>query len=374
MILSLLEKHPARRPASANLVALALFEEAERARRLERINPGLKRSDPRSPVGPPPSRTMTVGDRKAELTPPNGTGRVDPGPLVMSATEPPPSALPRHSGDHGVSAVRSRRPLESSGTGRKTASGSDSHPVAREMLETILATPIVLSPEERYLCGHYLAYLLGGSRRRGIFLRRPLDARNADRARLLLAMTWLSCVEPTDEAIERASVTARGPPRRPRRAQPRRGDQVPGQPGYVRQAQAIPRGPQAAPGCQRLRAQGDARRQGRAQPRPDAPDPRRPGDDRPAPRRARRPPRVPLEPRRGSLAPGGRLPPGGPPLRHAIRPPRRGQRRPLARGRLPADRACPLAAHVSTPARGGLGLRGRQAAPRPRARASGSTG
>jgi serine/threonine-protein kinase len=74
------------------------------------------------------------------------------------------------------------------------------------MLATILATPMVISPEERYLCGHYLAYLLGGSRRRGIFLRRPLDARNSDRARLLLAMTWLSCVEPTDEAIERASV------------------------------------------------------------------------------------------------------------------------------------------------------------------------
>ena len=73
------------------------------------------------------------------------------------------------------------------------------------MLAKILATPIVISPEERYLCGHYLAYLLGGSRRRGIFLRRPLDARNADRARLLLAMTWLSCVEPTEEAIERAS-------------------------------------------------------------------------------------------------------------------------------------------------------------------------
>ena len=74
------------------------------------------------------------------------------------------------------------------------------------MLTETLATPIVISAEERYLCGHYLAYLLGGSRRRGIFLRRPLDARNADRARLLLAMTWLSCVEPTDEAIERASV------------------------------------------------------------------------------------------------------------------------------------------------------------------------
>ncbi len=204
LILSLLEKKPAKRPASAKLVALALFEEAERARRLERINPGLRRSDPRSPVVPPPSRTLTVGDRKAERTPANGTGRVDPGPIVMSATEPPPSALPRHPDANGAPPSPSKDPLEPAGTGRATASGSHGHPVAREMLEKILETPIVISPDERYLCGHYLAYLLGGSRRQGIFLRRPLDARNADRARLLLAMTWLSCVEPTDEAIERA--------------------------------------------------------------------------------------------------------------------------------------------------------------------------
>ena len=42
--------------------------------------------------------------------------------------------------------------------------------------------------------------------------------------------------------------------------------------------------------------------------------------NRPTVRHAGRPPRVALEPRRGSLAPGGRLPQGGPPLRHAIRP------------------------------------------------------
>ena len=101
LILSLLEKNPTKRPASGNVVALALVEEAERARRLERINPGLRRSDPRSPVDPPPSRTLTVGDRKAELTPANGTGRVDPGTIVLSATEPPPSAPPRHSDTTG---------------------------------------------------------------------------------------------------------------------------------------------------------------------------------------------------------------------------------------------------------------------------------
>jgi hypothetical protein len=188
LILSLLEKNPTKRPASGNVVALALVEEAERARRLERINPGLRRSDPRGPVAPPPSSTLTEGDGKAGLTPTNGTGRVGAGTIVPSAGEAPPEA-----------------PLMSSRTGRATDSASQGHPVAREMLAELLATPIVISPEERYLCGHYLAYLLGGSRP-GIFLRRPLDARNSDRARLLLAMAWLSSVEPTQEAIERASL------------------------------------------------------------------------------------------------------------------------------------------------------------------------
>jgi serine/threonine-protein kinase len=205
LILSLLEKNPNNRPASGNLVALSLMEEAERARRLERINPGVRRSDPRSPVDLPQSRTVTVGGPNAQCTPANGTGRVDSATRAPSATEAPPSAVPRHPDAPGPLASFAGDPVESSGTRGTTGLGSYGHPVAREMLTTMLATPIVISPEERYLCGHYLAHLLGGSRRRGIFLRRPLDARNADRARLLLAMTWLSCVEPTDEAIDRAS-------------------------------------------------------------------------------------------------------------------------------------------------------------------------
>src|SRR5262249_11619043 len=80
-------------------------------------------------------------------------------------------------------------------------------PLAREMLETVLATPLVLTPDERYLCGHYLACFLGGSRRRGFFLTRPLDPRNADRARLLLAMTWLMTVGPGEDGanVKRAA-------------------------------------------------------------------------------------------------------------------------------------------------------------------------
>jgi serine/threonine-protein kinase len=206
LILSLLEKHPGRRPASGNLVALALFEEAERARRLERINPGLRRSDWRSPLVPPPSSTLTVGDRRAQATPANGTGRVDSGPVVMSALVSPPSGIPRFSDNAGPRPSPPEAPPESPGSGRATGPGPCSHPIAREMLAKVLDTPKVLSPEERYLCGHYLAYLLGGSRRRGIFFRRWLDARNSDRARLMLAMTWLSCIGPTDEEIKRAGV------------------------------------------------------------------------------------------------------------------------------------------------------------------------
>ena len=206
LILSLLEKHPGRRPASANLVALALFEEAERARRLEGINPGLRRSDPRGPAVPPPSRALAVGHSRGEPTPANGVARGDSGALVVSATETPPSGFPRFSDTTGLPPASPEGPPGSSGSRRAAVSGACGHPVADEMLATILDRPIVIAPEERYLCGHYLAYLLGGSRRRGFLFRRRLDARNADRARLLLAMTWLSCAGPTDEEIERAAV------------------------------------------------------------------------------------------------------------------------------------------------------------------------
>jgi serine/threonine-protein kinase len=204
LILSLLEKHPARRPASGSLVALALFEEAERARRLERINRGARRSEPPRPLGTP-TRTLTTGDVSSDRTPANGTPRVDAGTMAPGSRDGRPAAPPRHSGTAASPPPGPDERLASSATSRAKEPGSRGHEVAREMLTTMLATPIVISPEERYLCGHYLAYLLGGSRRRGILLRRPLDARNADRARLLLAMTWLAGVEPTEEAIEHAS-------------------------------------------------------------------------------------------------------------------------------------------------------------------------
>jgi serine/threonine-protein kinase len=69
---------------------------------------------------------------------------------------------------------------------------------ARELIDAVLAEPVLLSADERYLAGHYLAYLLGGSRKRGLLRRRPLDPLNADRARLLLAMAYLTTVANAD--------------------------------------------------------------------------------------------------------------------------------------------------------------------------------
>jgi serine/threonine-protein kinase len=205
LILSLLAKNPTRRPASGNVVALELYEEAERASRLWRINPGVRRSGAPGLAEPPPLRTVTVGGASAKLTPANGEMYVGVGSFAQRAAEPAPADVPQMSGITGSWLSFFKDPLESFRASRRADLGADSHPVARQMLAETLAAPIVVSPEERYLCGHYLAFLLGGARRRGILLRRPLDARNADRARLMLAMAWLSCVGPTDEAIERAS-------------------------------------------------------------------------------------------------------------------------------------------------------------------------
>jgi hypothetical protein len=77
--------------------------------------------------------------------------------------------------------------------------------LAERMIADVVADPVTLTPDERYLAGHYLAYLLGGSRRRGFLRRRPLDPLNADRARLLLALTWLTIRGSTDEAFASAA-------------------------------------------------------------------------------------------------------------------------------------------------------------------------
>lgn len=109
LILSLLEKNPTKRPASGSAVALELTEEAERARRIERISTGLWRSDPQIPVAPPPMSTLTVVNPEAGPTPADRTGRVEPGTIVPPAAKAP-SALPRSSDATGLRKTPSSRP------------------------------------------------------------------------------------------------------------------------------------------------------------------------------------------------------------------------------------------------------------------------
>ena len=177
LILSLLAKKPEDRPVSGEMVAKLLREEVERERRrpVATAAPGAWASGGAegSPAGAP-----TIA-RGLSDTP---SGALMAGSESSVSIAAGPSAAAAAAGKDEVSPFA------------KVAS-----PLVREMLETVLNEPLILGADERYLCGHYLAYLMGGSRRQGFFLTRPLDPRNNDRARLLLAMTWLLMVGPGEE-------------------------------------------------------------------------------------------------------------------------------------------------------------------------------
>ena len=176
LILSLLAKNPEERPVSGDVVARALLVEAEQDR-LRRLAAG---SATTQAVGLTlPIEAVSRADSPTIAAPATQAQAPTSAPAPTPAPEPKPTPTPM--------------PIPASVTMRVAS------PLAREMLESVLAEPLILSADDRYLCGHYLAYLLGGSRRQGIFLRRPLDPRNADRARLLLAMTWLMHLGPGEE-------------------------------------------------------------------------------------------------------------------------------------------------------------------------------
>ena len=80
--------------------------------------------------------------------------------------------------------------------------------LVREMLAAVLAAPITLSPDEHYLSGHYLAYLLGGARRRGPLLRRKLDPKERRPHRLLLGLTAVLVGNPTESDASAAIARA----------------------------------------------------------------------------------------------------------------------------------------------------------------------
>jgi eukaryotic-like serine/threonine-protein kinase len=179
LILRLLAKDPEARPESGTVVAKALREESERERNRLATGSGANAVVP------------------AEFAP---TGAFSP-----SGAGGPSLSIGQSSVLQPLSSMSA--PVSPSAPSLPSSVVHIASPLAREMLETVLATPIMLDADERYLCGHYLAFLLGGSRRQGFLLSRPMDPRNADRARLMLAMAWLMQVGPGPESanIKRAA-------------------------------------------------------------------------------------------------------------------------------------------------------------------------
>jgi serine/threonine-protein kinase len=168
LILQLLAKDPGKRPASGVVVAEALRGEIARipANVAQEQFPGQSQSS-----------------------------EADIGLIVVDTSMQASAATPTMAAMAPVLASRSS--MSSSTLSPEALRATPE--LVREMLDAVLAEPISLSPDERYLCGHYLAYLLGGARRRGALLRRKLDPKNADRARLLLGLTAVLVGNPSEE-------------------------------------------------------------------------------------------------------------------------------------------------------------------------------
>jgi len=215
LILSLIAKRPEDRPSSGAAAALALRQEIERVREQGQRDAAVGLTEAPSvtataisPAAPP---TDALGAPAAMSA--NGPGAASPLTSIApptpfgQATELVPASAAASAAGRAAPATPAAAPLAAAratvgSTGGMTALVRA--PLVRKMLEVVLAEPILITPDERYLYGHYLAYLLSGSRRRGMFLRRPLEPRNADRSRLLLALTYALLSGPTEEAIRDA--------------------------------------------------------------------------------------------------------------------------------------------------------------------------
>ena len=223
LILSLLAKRPEARPRSGSAVAESLRREIDRI--LQERQAGTTTTGTQTkPAGlsrTAPASTESQSSSGSGPVAANGTGLGSAAPSPMTGSPALPTGI--QAGPH-TEAVRAD-PAAASASWAKPGAGPAASPASsmisvvssggltamlrsplvRKMLELVLADPIMLSAEERYLHGHYLAYLLSGSQRRGLLMRRPLEPRNADRARLLLGLTYAMLAGATDEAIQDAA-------------------------------------------------------------------------------------------------------------------------------------------------------------------------
>jgi serine/threonine-protein kinase len=221
LILSLLAKRPDDRPRSGSVVAEGLRREIDRIiRDRQTVASGLTTTQASTrgsgvastePATPPPPETVAVNGKDAgsRSTRPSTVPMEDAGDMTIPASAVPRPAPAPASPKPAPAPLQAPAPARMPDSRRVAATGGITvlvrSPLVRRMLETVLADPIMLTAEERYLTGHYLAYLLSGSRRRGLLLRRPMEPRNADRGRLLLALTYAMLAGSTDEAIRDAA-------------------------------------------------------------------------------------------------------------------------------------------------------------------------
>jgi serine/threonine-protein kinase len=226
LVMSLLAKRPEQRLGSGAVVAQELRLEAERCRAREHLGgdaatvalgagatsvTGVHSMTTPLASEPPPVTTHGANGPAADGVSPTIPASIAVGrgneSLATDAAPPVPSLSTLGSSLTPAPGVAQAAAMLATATVASTGglTALIRSPLARRMLELVLAEPVLLSPEERYLHGHYLAYLIGGSRRRGLFLQRPLDPRNADRGRLLLAVTYAIKAGSSEEAIRDAA-------------------------------------------------------------------------------------------------------------------------------------------------------------------------
>ena len=180
LIVELMAKAPEARPASGR-------EVAGRLRELIAAGRVLASGDTSQTV----AKVPTAAD-------PKSVGALSPGTLIGPPT-PGSGSDVSFAPPTGASASIAPKPAPPAAA-------------ARALIAAVEAEPVALSAEQRFYIGHYLAYLLGGSRRRGFLRRRPLDGLNADRARLLLAMTYLIVEGSGEPQVARAAAMMEAKP------------------------------------------------------------------------------------------------------------------------------------------------------------------
>lgn len=82
---------------------------------------------------------------------------------------------------------------------------SSSDALVEKLAAAVEREPIPLGAGDRFLLGHYLAYLMSSAKRPSRIAEDPIDERNADRARYILAMTSILARGGGDPAIKDAA-------------------------------------------------------------------------------------------------------------------------------------------------------------------------